>query len=257
MARLMTASNLDAVWGFAFGFPGGVGAQTAYVDQVEIVVVNDPTQVATSAQTSVTEVVVGERIGWDTRDWTLLWSDEFDGAAGTAITGESWTCEVGGHGWGNNEMEYYTDRTENVALDGDGHLIITAREESLDGTSCHYGECLYTSARCITQDKVEFTYGRVEARIDIPAGQGIWSAFWMLGANFPNWVGRLAERSTFWKISENGTSCTLPYMDRIIVAAASAAPSARMRISTKVSMFTRLIGMSMLSAGMSMANWSM
>lgn len=120
--------NLDAVWGFAFGFPGGVGAKTAYLDQVEIVVVDDPSQVATSAQTSVTEVVVDESIGWDTRDWTLLWSDGFDGAAGSAINAESWTCEVGGHGWGNNEMEYYTDRTENVALDGDGHLIITARE---------------------------------------------------------------------------------------------------------------------------------
>ena len=65
-------------------------------------------------------------------------------------------------------------------------MVIAAREETLENSSCHYGECLYTSARCITLDKVEFTYGRVEARIDIPNGQGIWPAFWMLGANFPD-----------------------------------------------------------------------
>ena len=177
--------NLDAVSGFAFGFPGGVGAQTAYLDQVEIVVVEDPTQVQTSARTMMTTVEVDESIGWDTREWDLLWSDEFDAEAGSPINAENWTCEIGGHGWGNNEMEYYTDRVENAAHDGEGNLVISAREETLADSSCHYGECQYTSARCITQDKVEFTYGRVEARIDIPNGQGIWPAFWMLGANFP------------------------------------------------------------------------
>ena len=105
-----------------------------------------------------------ESIGWDTRKWDLLWSDEFDAEAGTAIDDSAWTCEIGGHGWGNNEMEYYTDRVENVSHDGDGNLVITAREETLADSTCHYGECLYTSARCITQDKVEFSYGRVEAR---------------------------------------------------------------------------------------------
>ncbi len=177
--------NLDAVSGFAFGFPAGVGAQTAWLDQVEIVVVEDPTQVQTSAHEMLTEVEIDESIGWDTREWDLLWSDEFDAEAGSPISAENWTCEIGGHGWGNNEMEYYTDRVENAAHDGEGNLVISAREETLDGSSCHYGECQYTSARCITQDKVEFTYGRVEARIDIPNGQGIWPAFWMLGANFP------------------------------------------------------------------------
>jgi len=177
--------NLDAVWGYAFGFPAGVGAQTAYLDDLTVVVVDDPTQVQISASETVTEVAVDESISWDSREWELLWSDEFEGEAGAPISSESWTCEVGGHGWGNNELEYYTDRIENTAHDGEGNLVITAREETLPDSSCHYGECLYTSARCITQDKVEFTYGRVEARIDIPNGQGIWPAFWMLGANFP------------------------------------------------------------------------
>jgi len=177
--------NLDAVWGYAFGFPAGAGAQTAYLDALMIVVVDDPSLVQVSGDDAPTEIDIDESIGWDSREWELLWSDEFDAAAGAPINGESWTCEVGGHGWGNNELEYYTDRVENAAHDGAGNLVITAREETLPGSSCHYGQCLYTSARCITQDKVEFTYGRVEARIDIPNGQGIWPAFWMLGANFP------------------------------------------------------------------------
>ena len=153
--------NLDAVSGYAFGFPAGVGAQTAYLDEIEIVVLEDPSQAQSSAQTMATEVEVDESIGWDTRQWDLIWSDEFDGAAGTAINDAYWTCEIGGHGWGNNELEYYTGRIENVAHDGEGNLVITAREETLEEYACHYGECLYTSARCITQDKVEFTYGRV------------------------------------------------------------------------------------------------
>lgn len=177
--------NLDAVWGYAFGFPAGVGAQTTYLDDLYVVVVDDPSQVQISGDQSVSEVEIDESIGWDTREWALLWSDEFEAEAGAPINSESWTCEVGGHGWGNNELEYYTDRVENAAHDGAGNLVISAREETLAGSSCHYGECRYTSARCITQDKVEFTYGRVEARIDIPNGQGIWPAFWMLGANFP------------------------------------------------------------------------
>jgi len=177
--------NLDAVWGYAFGFPAGAGAQTAYLDALMIVVVDDPSLVQISGDDAPTEIDIDESIGWDSREWELLWSDEFDAAAGAPINGESWTCEVGGHGWGNNELEYYTDRVENAAHDGAGNLVITAREETLPGSSCHYGQCLYTSARCITQDKVEFTYGRVEARINIPNGQGIWPAFWMLGANFP------------------------------------------------------------------------
>ena len=178
--------NLNEVNGLGFGFPAGVGAQTAYLDDVEAVVVEDASRVSVFAPETVTEVEIDESIGWDSREWDLLWADEFGAEAGAPINSDNWTCEVGGHGWGNNELEYYTDHVENAAHDGAGNLVITAREESLDGSTCHYGECLYTSARCITQDKVEFTYGRVETRIDIPNGQGIWPAFWMLGADFPD-----------------------------------------------------------------------
>jgi beta-glucanase (GH16 family) len=116
-------------------------------------------------------------------EWELVWSDEFEGAAGTPINTDHWTAEIGGWGWGNNELEYYTDRTENVSLDGNGNLAIVAREENPADYNCHYGRCRYTSARIITKNKVEFTYGRIEARIQVPRGQGIWPAFWMLGGD--------------------------------------------------------------------------
>lgn len=123
-------------------------------------------------------------IGWDTRTWELMWSDEFDGEAGTLPDSATWTMEIGGNGWGNQEHQYYTNRAENASLDGQGNLAIVAREENPGNYTCHYGLCRYTSARLISRDKVEFTYGRVEARIKVPFGQGIWPAFWMLGANF-------------------------------------------------------------------------
>ena len=91
-----------------------------------VVVVDDPTQLQIAADNLVTEIAIDESIGWDTREWKLLWSDEFEAEAGAPISGESWTCEVGGQGWGNNELQYYTDRVENVAHDGDGNLVISA-----------------------------------------------------------------------------------------------------------------------------------
>ena len=116
--------------------------------------------------------------------WTLAWSDEFDGPAGAAVDGTKWVAETGGHGWGNQEREFYTAGTGNASLDGSGRLVITARAEPPNSTrNCWYGACRYTSARLITKGLFEQTYGRFEARIRIPRGQGIWPAFWMLGSN--------------------------------------------------------------------------
>ena len=106
----------------------------------------------------------------------LTWSDEFDGAAGSAPNGANWNQETGGGGWGNNELQVYTSSRDNSALDGNGNLVITARSDGNGG---------YTSARLTTANKVEPQYGRLEARIKIPRGQGIWPAFWMLGGQFP------------------------------------------------------------------------
>lgn len=109
-------------------------------------------------------------------DWVLTWSDEFDGAAGAPPDSSRWRYDIGTD-WGNAQLEYDTDRTENVSLDGSGHLAITAIEESYLGRD-------YTSGRINTRDFFAQRAGRFEARIRLPAGRGIWPAFWLLGANF-------------------------------------------------------------------------
>ena len=108
--------------------------------------------------------------------WVLTMADEFDGAEGTPPNPAIWTYDVGGDGWGNGQLEYNTNRVENVSLDGTGNLRITARKEPYLGND-------YTSARIKTKGLFEQEYGRVEARIKLPPGQGLWPAFWMLGAN--------------------------------------------------------------------------
>src|ERR1043165_3971110 len=114
--------------------------------------------------------------------WRLVWSDEFNGAAGARVDASKWTAEVGGWGWGNKELEYYTDSAKNASLDGHGSLIIKTLEEVLGAEfQCWRGPCRYTSARLMTKKKFAQAYGRFEARIKIPYGQGIWPAFWMLG----------------------------------------------------------------------------
>lgn len=110
------------------------------------------------------------------RHWTLVWSDEFND--GPRVDTAKWTFDIGGNGFGNNELEYYTDRAQNAVVQG-GHLTIRALREdytSKDGITRHY-----TSARLKTQQKFSQKYGRFEARIKIPYGQGLWPAFWMLG----------------------------------------------------------------------------
>ena len=122
--------------------------------------------------------------------WTLVWSDEFDGASGARVDASKWShdlgdgCANGICGWGNNEKELYTDAPENIALDGQGHLQIIARQAPA-GLTCYYGACRYTSAKITTRGKMTAAPGRVEARIKLPAGQGLWPAFWMLGSGFP------------------------------------------------------------------------
>ena len=113
--------------------------------------------------------------------WKLVWSDEFDGPAGAPVD-TFWNHETGGGGWGNNEKEFYTSDTANSRLNGQGQLEIVARVAPA-GLTCWYGACRYTSARLTTQGKVLPYHGRVEARIKLAAGQGLWPAFWLLGQN--------------------------------------------------------------------------
>jgi beta-glucanase (GH16 family) len=109
--------------------------------------------------------------------WTLVWSDTFDGPAGAAPDPSVWIPDVGGDGWGNEQLEHNTDRVENAALDGEGRLAITARRED-------YGGNAYTSARLTTNGTLAFGPGRFEADLKMPAGTGLWPAFWLLGDDF-------------------------------------------------------------------------
>lgn len=115
----------------------------------------------------------------------ITWSDEFNGAAGAPVDSSKWKFDTGGSGNGNNELEYYTTSTSNVSTDGQGHLAITARKENPSNNQCWYGTCTYTSGRIQTASTFTQQYGRFEASIKIPKGQGMWPAFWMLGGN--NW----------------------------------------------------------------------
>ncbi|WP_406079050.1 family 16 glycosylhydrolase [Micromonospora sp. NBC_00858] len=112
---------------------------------------------------------------------TLTWSDEFNEPAGSGPDRSKWRHDIGGSGWGNNERQYYTDSNRNAAMDGDGNLVITARRENSGNLRCHYGRCEYTSARLLTAGLFTQKYGRFEARMKLPRGQGLWPAFWMLG----------------------------------------------------------------------------
>lgn len=123
---------------------------------------------------SVTAVVA---VAHSWGEYRMVWSDEFNGSA---LDESVWNYNTGGNGWGNNEKQYYTTRTENIRVQG-GMLEIEARKEKYENNN-------YTSARIHSKGKKEFTYGKIEARIKFPGGKGTWPAFWMLGSkgNWPN-----------------------------------------------------------------------
>lgn len=110
--------------------------------------------------------------------WKLLWHDEFDGRK---IDQKNWTYDLGAGGWGNGEAQFYTSRPENSRIEN-GLLIIEARQEKFE-------DSYYTSARLKTQGLQNFQFGRIEARLKVPSGKGLWPAFWMLGSEFngSNW----------------------------------------------------------------------
>ncbi|MFL4908777.1 ricin-type beta-trefoil lectin domain protein [Streptomyces sp. MMS24-I2-30] len=115
----------------------------------------------------------------------VTFSDTFDGPAGAAADSSKWQTETGDN-VNNHERQYYTSGNKNAALDGQGHLVITAKRENPANYQCWYGTCQYTSARLNTSGKFTAQYGHVEARMKIPRGQGMWPAFWMLGNDIGN-----------------------------------------------------------------------
>ena len=134
------------------------------------------THQAVTSKSATTKLKHGERAAAH----KLMWQDEFNGPAGAAPDAAKWRVVTGGGGWGNHELEYYTSHASNVSLDGKGDLAITARHETYaDGGVTRN----YTSARIQTKGLYQSTYGQIEARIKLPAGQGLWPAFWALGAD--------------------------------------------------------------------------
>lgn len=119
-----------------------------------------------------------KHVGTSTPQWKLVWADEFDGRDGSPIDPTKWSFVTGGNGFGNKELESYTDRIENVRQKG-GDLVIEARKQSYVGADGIPRD--YTSARIESRGKFEHVYGRFEARIKLPVGKGMWPAFWMLG----------------------------------------------------------------------------
>jgi beta-glucanase (GH16 family) len=116
------------------------------------------------------------------RKWLLTWDDEFTGPNGSSPDATKWVLESGGNGWGNAELQYYTPRAENVRLEN-GSLVIEAAKGEFAGADSVTRR--YTSGRLKTQGKFTQMYGRFEARIQIPSGQGVWPAFWLMGDDFP------------------------------------------------------------------------
>ena len=129
-----------------------------------------------------TPVPTATEVNAEPRDYALytemVWGDEF---TGSAIDPGKWGYDIGGGGWGNNELEYYTSSPENSYINN-GNLVIEAKKQSQGGRD-------YTSARMLTKNKQTFKYGRVDVRAKLPQGQGIWPAIWMLGADIDqnNW----------------------------------------------------------------------
>lgn len=128
---------------------------------------------ATSVETATALIAVEHKWG----EYKLVWSDEFNGSE---LDATNWTAQIGGGGWGNQEAQFYTDRSENLRVE-DGCLVIEARKEQYENNQ-------YTSARIYSKGKREFTYGKLEASISLPSGGGLWPAFWTLGGrgNWPN-----------------------------------------------------------------------
>jgi beta-glucanase (GH16 family) len=135
--------------------------------------------------------------------WKLIWSDEFDGPANTPPDSSKWVYNLGhdGDGWGNKELQAYTNSLENVHQDGQGHLIIRARKDKSGS---------YTSARLTTKGKFTTQYGKIEARVKLAAARGSGRPFGPWGLTSAPLAGPSAARSTSWRTSAASTASSTP-----------------------------------------------
>lgn len=164
---------------FQFQYGNTYGLDLSWTSSDESIAIVTPDGLVTALQPGnatitlatpleVVNALVAVEHNWG--DYSLVWSDEFDGAT---LDESVWNYNTGGNGWGNNELQYYTNRPENIRL-VDGCLEIEARKEEYENRD-------YTSARIHSKGKKSFEYGKMEARIKFPGGKGTWPAFWMMG----------------------------------------------------------------------------
>jgi len=149
--------------------------EVATVSETGLVTAHKAGNAYITLATSVSSVRALVAVEHTWSEYELVWSDEFEGSA---LDESSWTIQTGGNGWGNQEKQYYTGRRENLRVE-DGCLVIEPRKEVYENNE-------YTSARIMSKGKREFCYGKLEARISLPSGGGLWPAFWTLG-NHGNW----------------------------------------------------------------------
>ena len=187
----MTDSNADGIWEttialnagsyeFKFSFDNWTGQENLSAAGSCILTTGTYNNRRLTVQSDMVLDVVcwglcGDCLPENVDTWSMVWSDEFDGSV---LNEQVWSYNIGTGigGWGNNELQYYTNSPNNIEV-SNGSLKITARQENFNGSN-------YTSSRIITNNLMEFKYGKIESRIKVPIGQGLWPAFWMLGANF-------------------------------------------------------------------------
>ena len=160
-------------YGNTFGLPmtwtSSAEDIVAVTDNGQVVALQ-PGNATITLSTSLESVSALVAVEHEWGEYALVWSDEFNG---TTLDESVWNYNTGGNGWGNNELQYYTNRQENIRVTN-GCLEIEARKEN-------YDNCEYTSARIYSKGKKSFQYGKMEARIKFPGGVGTWPAFWMMG----------------------------------------------------------------------------
>lgn len=165
-----TSYELDLIWSSS-------DESIVSVDQTGKVVAHKAGNAQISLTNGLESVTAWVFVPHNWGEYQLVWSDEFNG---TALDESVWTIQTGGNGWGNNELQYYTTRQENVRVE-DGNLVIEARKEAYENRE-------YTSGRIMSKGKKDFLYGKLEARISLPSGGGLWPAFWTLGKS-GTWPG--------------------------------------------------------------------
>ena len=180
--------------------------QVATIDQNGHLTAIGPGNAIITLATNLESVTARVAVEHAWGEYTMVWSDEFDGSA---LDENTWSYNTGGNGWGNNEKQYYTSRPENIRV-RNGMLEIEARKEQYENNE-------YTSARIMSKNKKTFTYGKFESRIKFPGGGGTWPAFWMMGnsGGWPNCgeidiiehVGNMDSRASFalHTVMKNGT----------------------------------------------------